>query len=390
MGDFFELFFDDARAAAACLDNALTARGEHNGQKVPMCGVPVHAADAYLARLIRGGFRVAIAEQVESPVAAKARGGKSIVARAIVRVVTAGTLTEDTLLDAKASNWLVAVAQVGGVFGLAAADVSTGRMELCEVAEEALDAELARLNPSEILSAPAKAGALSHDHPDWAPALGGAQTIERPSSTFDSAKGEAALKALHGVVTLDGYGAFARAELAAAGGLLVYLDHAGKGTLPFLSVPVRREGGAHMAIDAATRESLELTAVAGGGRSGSLLDCIDRTVTGAGARMLAGDLSAPLMDRTAIDARLDLVAHWADDSGAREGLRATLRGLPDIARALARLSAGRGSPRDLAHLLAHRFARARGLHARGDERHHERGVQRLAGANAAQHVVNVE
>jgi DNA mismatch repair protein MutS len=328
MGDFFELFFDDARAASACLDIALTARGEHDGEKVPMCGVPVHAADAYLARLIKGGFRVAIAEQVETPAQAKARGGsKALVARDIVRVVTAGTLTEDILLDGKAANWLVALAQVGGVYGLAAADVSTGRFELSAVSAEGLDAELARLNASEVVTA-----------------------NERPATDFDSTKGEARLKSLFGVATLDGFGQFTRPELAAAAGLLAYLDHAGKGTVPFLSPPVQRTRAAHMAIDAATRESLELTVSAGGTRNGSLLDCIDRTVTGAGARMLAADLSAPLMDRAAIDARLDLITHWAGDSGAREGLRETLRRLPDISRALARLSAGRGSPRDLGSL----------------------------------------
>ncbi len=327
MGDFFELFFDDARAAAACLDIALTARGEHDGEKVPMCGVPVHAADAYLARLIKSGHRVAIAEQIESPAVAKARGGKSIVARAIVRVVTAGTLTEDVLLDGKAANWLVAVAQVNGVYGLAAADVSTGRFELCEGGEGGLDAELARLNPSEVVTA-----------------------NDRPRGDFDSAKGEARLKSLHNVATLDGFGAFSRAELAAAGGLLAYLNHAGKGTVPFLSPPVRRTRSAHMAIDAATRESLELTASSGGTRIGSLLECIDRTVTSAGARMLAADLSAPLMDKALVDARLDLVSHWVGDSGQRAMLRETLKRIPDISRALARLSAGRGSPRDLGNL----------------------------------------
>ncbi len=327
MGDFFELFFDDARAAAACLDIALTARGEHEGEKVPMCGVPVHAADAYLARLIRGGHRVAIAEQIESPAVAKARGGKSIVARAIVRVVTAGTLTEDVLLDGKSANWIVAVAEVGGTCGIAAADVSTGRFELCEVAPDAGDAEIARLRPSEVITAES-----------------------RPRTDFDSAKGEARLKALYNIATLDGFGEFSRAELAAAGGLLAYLDHAGKGTIPYLSPPVRRTRSAHMAIDAATRESLELTVATGGTRAGSLLDCIDRTVTGAGARMLAADLSAPLMDRVLINARLDLVAHCASDSAARTRLRDTLKRIPDISRALARLSAGRGSPRDLGNL----------------------------------------
>lgn len=336
MGDFFELFFDDAKTASAVLDIALTARGEHDGAKVPMCGVPVHAADGYLARLIKAGHRVAIAEQVESPAEAKARGGsKALVARAIVRVVTAGTLTEDVLLDAKRSNWLVALFDARGAVGLAAADVSTGRFELAEVDPQALDAEIARLGPSEVV---VSAEGL------WSDA------IVREARTFDSARGEAALKAAHGVAMLDGFGAFSRVELAAAAGLLAYLDHAGKGTVPFLSPPVRRGAADHMAIDAATRESLELTTAQGGGRKGSLLDCIDRTVTGAGARMLAGDISAPLMDRAGIEARLDLVSHWARDSGAREGLRTTLRTIPDVARALARLSAGRGSPRDLGQL----------------------------------------
>ena len=338
MGDFFELFFDDACAAASCLDIALTARGEHNGEKVPMCGVPVHAADAYLARLIRGGHRVAIAEQIESPATAKARGGKVLVQRAIVRVVTAGTLTEDVLLDGRAANWLVAVFRAGERAGLAAADVSTGRLELCDVAVGQVDAELARLNPSELIDP------------------------ERfDTRAFDSAKGEGRLKAMHGVATLDGFGAFTRAELAAAAGLLAYLDHAGKGTVPYLSPPVRRTGDASMAIDAATRESLELTMSSAGTRAGSLLDCIDRTVTGAGARLLATDLSAPLLDRAVIEARLSLVAHWADDATARSALRETLKRIPDVSRALARLSAGRGSPRDLG-ALRDGLARAWELH----------------------------
>ena len=332
MGDFFELFFDDARAAAACLDIALTSRGEHDGERVPMCGVPVHAADAYLARLIKGGHRVAIAEQIESPAAAKARGGgKTLVKRAIVRVVTAGTLTEDVLLDARAANWLVAVVEVNGVFGLAAADVSTGAFELCELRRADVEAQIARYGPSELVVAAGTEMA----------------GVERDLRDFDPARGEAQLRTRHGVATLDGFGAFTRAELAAAAGLLAYLDHAGQGNLPFLAPPRRRSASDQMAIDAATRDSLELTRVSGGGRKGSLLDTIDRTVTGAGARMLAADLSAPLMDRGQIDARLDLVTHWVGDGVAREGLRATLRALPDVARALARLSTGRGTPRDL-------------------------------------------
>jgi DNA mismatch repair protein MutS len=333
MGDFFELFFDDAKAAAAALDIALTARGEHDGAPIPMCGVPVHAADSYLARLIKAGFRVAIAEQTESPAEAKARGGKALVERAIVRFVTAGTLTEETLLDARRSNWLVALVEIGGVFGLAAADISTGAFEIAEIAPELLDAELAHYAAAEVIAPEG-----------WA-----RQTIERPRASFDSIAAERRLCALFGVATLDGLGQFGRAGVAAAGGLVAYLEHVGKGALPFLQRPRRRLAIEHMLIDAATRESLELAQAQGGGRSGSLLDCIDRTVTGAGARLLAADLGAPLTDRARIQARLDLVALFHDD-GLRHATRAALRAMPDTGRALGRLVAKRGGPRDLAQL----------------------------------------
>ncbi len=338
MGDFFELFFDDARIAAACLDIALTARGEHDGDKVPMCGVPVHAATAYLQRLIKAGHRVAIAEQTESPEAArKARGSKALVNRAIVRFVTAGTLTEEALLDARADNWCVAIGEAAGGVALAAADVSTGRFLVVALDGGNVTAELARLAAAEVVAAEDSSHA----------ALAG--TL-RPKAEFDSGAAETRLKRLFGVATLDGFGQFGRAELAAAGGLVAYLDHTAKGALPFLRPPVVHRASATMAIDAATRESLELTCTAAGQRKGSLLDAVDRTVTGAGARALAADLGAPLMDRVAIDARLDLVGWLHDDAGQRERLRAALRAMPDIGRALGRLVAGRGSPRDLGQL----------------------------------------
>lgn len=338
MGDFFELFFDDARVASAVLDIALTARGEHDGDRVPMCGVPVHASTAYLERLIKAGHRVAIAEQTESPEAAKkARGSKALVNRAIVRVVTAGTLTEEALLDARAANWCVGIGEAGGDIAIAAADVSTGRFELIECDAGSLAAQLARLNPAEIVVAEGSAHVL-------------VGSIERPRASFDSAKGEARLRSLYGVATLDGFGAFGRAALSAAGGLIAWLDHTAKGALPFLRPPKLRASGATIAIDAATRESLELTVAQNGARKGSLLDAVDRTVTGAGARLLAQDIAAPLMDRAAIDARLDAVAWLHDDAGLREQLRATLRALPDIGRAIGRIAAGRGSPRDLGQL----------------------------------------
>ncbi|MBB4640893.1 DNA mismatch repair protein MutS [Rhizorhapis suberifaciens] len=337
MGDFFELFFDDAKAAAATLDIALTSRGEHGGQPVPMCGVPVHAAENYLARLIRAGHRVAIAEQTETPAQARARGSKALVGRSIVRFVTAGTLTEDSLLDARKDNMLVAIGSAGGSLALAAADISTGRFETLGIEEQALHAELARLRASEILFA----DDLSVDVPD-------AHPFSR--TAFDSVRAEEQMKKLFGVATLDGFGQFSRSELAAMGGLIAYLDHAGKGRLPFLQPPVQRHQGMHLMIDAATRESLEITQTMAGMRAGSLLGTIDRTVTGAGARLLGADISAPLLDRHVIEQRLALVQWFHDDSNARDHVRSALKALPDIGRALGRIAIGRGSPRDLGQL----------------------------------------
>ncbi|MDQ8756978.1 DNA mismatch repair protein MutS [Sphingosinicella sp. LHD-64] len=345
MGDFFELFFDDAKVAAADLDIALTTRGEHDGQPIPMCGVPIHAAESYLARLIRAGHRVAIAEQTESPAEAKKRGSKAVVNRAIVRVVTAGTLTEETLLDSRAANWLAAVAKAGERYGIAAADISTGRFELTSIPAAALDAELARLAATEIIS------------PEPL------QQAHARRAGFDSLAAEKRLKDRFGVATLDGFGSFDRAALSAAGGLLAYLDEVARESLPFLRPPVAVRLSDHMAIDAATRESLELIQSASGSRAGSLLAAVDRTVTGAGARLLAADLSAPLLDRGTIEARLDLVSSFERDSATRDWLRRQLRALPDIGRALGRLVAGRGSPRDLGQ-LRDGLGDARRLHER--------------------------
>ena len=351
MGDFFELFFDDARVASGVLDIALTARGEHGGERVPMCGVPAHSAEGYLARLIKAGHRVAIADQVETPEQAKKRGGsKALVARAIVRFVTAGTLTEEALLDTRAANWCVALAEAGGESALAAADISTGRFEVLRLAGGDVAAALARLGPAEVVASEESG-------------FGEAATTLRRHAEFDSQAGEARLKALYGVATLDGFGAWSRAMLAAAGGLVAYLEHNAKGRMPFLRPPRLAASDEAMAIDPATRESLEITVSAQGTRAGSLLDAADRTVTPAGARLLAADLSAPLMAREAIVDRLDLVGFLHDDPVLRDGLRAELRALPDVGRALGRLAAGRGSPRDLGQ-LRDGLAGARGLSAR--------------------------
>ncbi|VVT05057.1 DNA mismatch repair protein MutS [Erythrobacter sp. EC-HK427] len=341
MGDFFELFFDDAKVAAGILDIALTSRGESGGEKVPMCGVPVHSAEGYLARLIKAGCRVAIAEQVETPDEAKARAkrdglpsSKVLVRRDIVRFVTAGTLTEDALLEPRRANMLAALCDVRGTFGVAACDISTGAMVLEECPPERLGAVLARIGASEIVV------------PDEGDTPLGEATI-RPRATFSSDAGEAALKRLHGVATLDGFGQFTRAMLAAAGGLLAYLDHAGRGSMPLLLPPISRQSGAHLAMDEATRASLEILASQQGGRANTLISAIDRCVTGAGARLLAEDLSAPLAHKTAIEERLAVVHYLHRDPLLRADLREYLRALPDIGRALGRLVAGRGSPRDL-------------------------------------------
>ncbi len=347
MGDFFELFFEDAKKAAGVLDIALTSRGENDGEPVPMCGVPVHSADSYLARLIRAGCRVAIAEQVETPAEAKerarseGRASKALVRRDIVRFVTAGTLTEDTLLESRRANVLAALAPLRDEVGIAAIDISTGEMALECVAPEGIAAALSRIGPAEVVvpeSWPEDMGTLPEG------------SIERPRTAFASDEGEAKLKAIHGVATLDAFGDFGRAHLAAAGGLIAYLEHVGRGDLPLILPPRIREAGGHLAMDEATRSSLEVTLSASGTRKGSLIDCIDRCLTGAGARMLAEDLSAPLADAGAIRERLEAVGWLYDDALLREDLRRALRALPDVGRALGRIVAGRGSPRDLGQL----------------------------------------
>jgi DNA mismatch repair protein MutS len=335
MGDFFELFFDDAKIASACLDIALTKRGEDAGEPIPMCGVPIHAAESYLARLIRAGHRVAIAEQTESPAEArKARGSKALVDRAIIRLVTPGTLTEETLLESGSANWLAAVGRAGDDWAVAAADISTGRFELIACGPGELAPELARLSPAEVIANESVPG----------------MHTSRGKGGFDSLAGERALKSRFGLATLDGLGSPSRAELAAAGGLLTYLDATQKGAGILLDAPRRITRASQMAIDVATRDSLELTRSITGSIAGNLLGEIDRCQTAAGRRLLAEDISAPLTHKAPIEARLALVAWLHDDAIRRERVRQALKAMPDFARALARLAAGRGSPRDLALL----------------------------------------
>ena len=352
MGDFYELFFDDAVKAAPALDIALTKRGRHDGADIPMCGVPVHTAEAYLARLIRAGFKVAICEQVEDPADARRRGNKGPVKRAVVRLVTAGTLTEDGLLDARRHNYLASLAEAAGELALAWLDLSTGAFAVQPTGEAALAGDLARLAPGEILLPERLLGrpALFELFAEWKPALS-----PLPNPRFDSEAGRRRLEALYGVKALDGFGSFGRAEIAAAGALVDYVALTQRpsdepGGTPHLGIPARVAPGSVMQIDAATRRNLELLATLAGERRGSLLAVIDRTATSAGSRLLADHLAAPLTDPAAIGARLDAVQFFVERPDIRGSLRERLRHCPDIERALTRLSLCRGGPRDLAAL----------------------------------------
>ena len=350
MGDFYELFFEDAEVAARALGIVLTKRGKHLGRDIPMCGVPVHRADEYLNRLIALGHRVAVCEQLEDPAQARKRGGKSVVRRDVVRLVTPGTLTEDTLLDARRNNYLLAVARAHASavadsrFALAWIDISTGEFRITECDRAGLAAEIARLEPGEIIVSDALYGdaALA----PYLRALPAVTPLTR--DVFDGATAERRLAGYFGLATAQGFGELSRLELTAAAACVTYVERTQLGARPPLSPPVREWQGATLLIDQPTRSNLELIRTLAGERRGSLLAAIDRTVTAAGARLLVQRLSAPLTDPNAICVRHDAVEFFVSDRALRGDLRARLKATPDLARSLARLVVGRGGPRDLA------------------------------------------
>jgi DNA mismatch repair protein MutS len=348
MGDFYELFFDDAETASRALGIVLTKRGKHRGRDIPMCGVPVERADEYLHRLIAAGHRVAVCEQIEDPAEAKKRGAKSVVRRDVVRLVTRGTLTEDSLLDARRNNYLVAIARArlsagDSRFALAFLDISTGEFRIVECDGNALAAELARLEPGEVIVSDAL-----YDDPELAPLLRALPVTPLARDVFDGASAERRLAAYFAVATTDAFGALSRLELTAAAACVTYVERTQIGKRPPLSPPVRESAGATLAIDAATRANLELMRTQSGERRGSLIGAIDRTATVAGARLLMQRLAAPLTDPVAIGRRLDAVGLFVSEVDLRADVRVRLKAAPDLARALARLMLGRGSPRDLA------------------------------------------
>lgn len=342
MGDFYELFFEDAVAAAEALDIALTKRGKHDGNDIPMCGVPVHAAEGYLLTLIRKGFRVAVGEQLETPAEAKKRGNKSVVKRDVVRLVTPGTLTEESLLEARRHNYLAAFAEVRDAHALAWVDISTGAFHVMTVPLVRLGPELARLAPSELLIADGKETEHRELEAEFRLSL---TSLARAS--FDSTGAEARLCSLFGVSSLDAFGNFERAEVSAMGALIEYLDMTQKGNLPLLRKPVKETEARTVQIDAATRRNLELTHALSGGRSGSLLSVMDRTVTAVGARLLERRISSPSRVLETIHARLAAVDFAMANTRIAQDIRDRLRSVPDLERALSRLSLDRGGPRDL-------------------------------------------
>jgi len=342
MGDFYELFFDDAVAAAAALDIALTKRGKHLGEDIAMCGVPHHASEGYLLTLIRKGFRVAIAEQMETPEQAKKRGHKSVVNRDVVRLVTPGTLTEDSLLDARRHNFLAAFAELRDEGALAWADISTGQVRVMPCNRTRLGPELARLAPRELLVTDARTEEIRPIAEDMGAALTGLA-----ASSFDSQAAVTRLCALYKVQSLDGFGQFSRAEHAALGALVDYLDLTQRGKLPLLQPPVRDAAEELVQIDAATRRNLELTQSLSGTREGALLHAIDHTVTAAGARLLERRLASPSRRLDTIMERQDAVTFLHGSTRLRTDLRTALKEVPDLDRALSRLSLDRAGPRDL-------------------------------------------
>ncbi|WP_341863177.1 DNA mismatch repair protein MutS [Gymnodinialimonas sp. 57CJ19] len=343
MGDFYEMFFDDAVAAAEALDIALTKRGKHNGDDIAMCGVPAHSSESYLLTLIRKGFRVGICEQMEDPATAKKRGGsKAVVRREVVRLVTPGTLTEDTLLDARRHNYLAAFADVRGEGALAWCDISTGDFRVMRCPAVRLGPELARLSPREVLVS----DGLDIARQDAIVELGAAVTPLSPGS-FDSASAEKRLIDLFGVTTLEGFGSFARAEISAMGALIDYLELTQKGALPLLRAPRQQSADRLLQLDTATRRNLELTHALSGGRANSLLSVMDRTQTAGGARLLERRLTGPSTDLNVIRERHAAVAFFVTDTLVRDDLEAELRRIPDLDRALSRLALDRGGPRDL-------------------------------------------
>ncbi len=347
MGDFYELFFDDAVQAASILDIALTKRGKYNGDDIPMCGVPVHSHEAYLEKLIRSGVRVAICEQLEDPAEAKKRGYKAVIRRDVVRIVTAGTITEENLLDSRQANYLAVVVKSdnnqqrsGSNYIISWLDISTGEFHVTKASEQMVSMELARINPRELLIP--ETLVIAAELRDYKSIF-----TPQPDSLFDSRRAERLLKEIYNLATLDVFGDFSPVELSACGALLDYVRLTQKENLPRMDAPRREDIGEHLLIDAASQRNLEIMTTLSGKRKGSLFSVIDETITSAGARLLATQLSAPQTSVSIINQRLDNVQLFVEQQLLRDTIRGFLKECSDIERSLSRLCLGRGGPRDV-------------------------------------------
>ncbi|PZP55403.1 MAG: DNA mismatch repair protein MutS [Micavibrio aeruginosavorus] len=343
MGDFYELFFDDAVIASGVLDITLTRRGKNEGNEIPMCGVPFHSYEPYLAKLIRAGHKVAICEQTETPEEAKKRGGyKALVNREVVRVVTSGTLTEDNLLDSRANNYLAAMAEVGGQIGLAWLDLSTGEFNVQPAKSSNVQNSLQRIAASEIV--------VSDNFSTDQLGIFQSKLTILATAYFDSENARIRLQDMFGVGTLESFGAFSRAEVTAAGVLISYIERTQKGERPFISQPRQISFDDILEIDPSTLRNLEIIKTMQGERKGSLLSAIDRTVTGPGARLLCTRLSAPLRNIPEINQRHDEISDLIKHQDLRISIRDQLKSIADMERCLTRISINRGGPRDLTAL----------------------------------------
>ena len=345
MGDFYEMFYEDAEVASRVLGLTLTARHNGGAADVPLAGVPVKAVNEYLRRLVRHGFRVAICEQVEDP-----RVAKGIVRREVIETITPGAAFSDDLLDGARNNFLCAMTTRDERVGLAAADVSTGETRLTVIPVADLDAVLARLSPTEIVVARGSRAPVAMRTPAGDE---DALVTEREPWEFDADLARPELARQFGVHSLEGFGIGPADDLAvgAAGALLRYLRELQPAGVPHLARPVIERPGSHMPVDEMTRRNLELVeSMRGGDVAGTLLGVLDRTITPMGARLLRHWILAPLVNRPDIDRRLDAVEVLAADLIARQALREALDGVRDVERLAGKAAAGRATPREIGAL----------------------------------------
>ena len=350
MGDFYELFFEDAITASQALDLVLTHRGTYKGKKIPMCGVPFHAYENYLARLIKQGFKVAIAEQTETPEEAKKRGRSALVKREVIRLVTSGTLTEDTLLDARQNNYLMAVSSIGGNLGFSWLDLSTGDFFCREIAisthllSEILYSVFINVDPSEIivsdsLYANQSAFKVLSAYQNRLTVL--------PFNRFNADNAQKTILSFYGISSLDIFGALSKAEISSAGILLDYLCTTQIQEKPHIKNLKRQNTSNSMEIDPSSRRNLELCEGFGGNKQSSLLVNIDKTVTGAGARLFLSRLLSPSTDENEINNRLDAVQFFLNIPELQKEVRSYLKQITDMERVVSRLALRRGGPKDM-------------------------------------------